>query len=180
MGRMRGLQGSMHRGRRKLVRPLLRTLLVLAVALGACQSPGPDAPDSIAEVYLEAGRHRDAAREAELSIRRDPEDPSLRKLVARAHAGAGNVERAIEHLEVALELAPGDAEVSILLGELEQRRENLADAYVAFRRASQLAPDDIRAWSGLALSAEALGFEEEAGDAYAHWAQLEQELGVAP
>ena len=154
--------------------------IALSLAFGACQSSGPATRKSLAEVYLEAGRHQEAAREAELAIRRRPNDPSLRKLGARAHAAIGNLDRAIDHLEVALATASGDPEISVLLGELEQRRENLPDAYVAFRRASQLAPDEIRAWSGLALAAEALGFEEEAADAYERWAQLEQELGLAP
>jgi len=167
----------------------MRRALRMAIGLGlcglalsgiACQTPGAGATQSVAQVYLEAGRFQDAAREAELQIRRDPQDPQLRLIAARAHQGLGNTERAIEHVEVALDLAPGDPEVSILLGELEQGRENLADAYVAFRRASKLAPDEIRAWSGLALSAEALGFEEEAARAYERWAQLEQEQGFVP
>jgi tetratricopeptide (TPR) repeat protein len=154
-------------------------LLAAGLAL-ACQSPTPAGPESVAEVYLEAGRYQDAAREAEQAIRTTPDDPQLRIVGARAHQGLGNTDRAIEHLQMALDLAPEDAEVSILLGEIEQSRENLPDAYVAFRRATKLAPDEIRAWSGLALSAEALGFSEEAADAYERWAELEQEQGFVP
>lgn len=157
----------------------LPLLGLAALGLGAC-AKGYQGPHAVAEVYLEAGRHEDAAREAEHELRRAPDDIALRKLAARAHAGAGNTDRAIEHLELALDAAPADAEVSILLGELEQERGNLPDAYVAFRRASQLGPDEIRAWSGLALSAEALGFEAEADTAYARWAQLEEQLDQAP
>ena len=158
----------------------LGAALGLAGLCGGCQTGADGAPPGVAQVYLDAGRFQDAAREAELEIRRQPDDPQLRILAARAHAGLGNTERAIEQLEVALDLAPRDPEVSILLGELEQGRENLPDAYVAFRRAADLAPDDIRAWSGLALSAEALGFEEEAAQAYERWAELEQAQGLAP
>jgi len=152
------------------------TALLLALA---CAS-APTTPKSVAEAYLDAGRYVDAAREAEAAVRRDPADPRLRQLAARAHAGAGSTERAIDHLEEALELAPSDPEISIQLGEIEQSRENVEDAYVAFRRATQLAPNEIRAWSGLALSSEALGFENEAAQAYAEWARLEEEQGVAP
>jgi Flp pilus assembly protein TadD len=94
------------------------------------------------------------------------------------HARAGNLDRAIGHLEVALQLAPDDPTVSVQLGVLEQRRGNLPDAYVAFRRASQIDPENLEAVSGLALSAEALGFEEEANDAYARWAEIERERGI--
>ena len=163
----------------------LRTLAAICATAGllpwlhACASAGPEAKSPI-EVYLEAGRYLDAAREAETAVRRDRNDPALRVLAGRAHAGAGNLNRAIDQLEMAHQLSPEDPEVSILLGEVEQRRENMPDAYVAFRRATQLAPEDIRGWSGLALCAEALGFETEAVDAYARWAELERAQGQRP
>jgi len=148
---------------------------LLALAALACAGGNYGGPHGVTEIYLEAGRYQDAAIEAEKELKRYPEDVTLRKLAARAHAGAGNLHRAIEQLDLALDLAPSDPEISVLLGELEQRRGNLSDAYVAFRRASQLDPDEVRAWSGLALSAEALGFEAEAQTAYARWAELEGE-----
>ena len=160
---------------RRLQKAVALGLCGALLGLAACQSPADSGSESVAEVYLAAKRYQDAAREAEHAIRRDPRDPHMRRVAAEAHAGLGNLDRAIEHLEVALDLVPGDAEVSILLGEMEQRRENLSDAYVAFRRATKLAPDEIRAWSGLALSAEALGFTEEAAKAYERWAELEQQ-----
>jgi cytochrome c-type biogenesis protein CcmH/NrfG len=156
----------------------LPALLALAAGL-ACAGPPPE-PANPVEAHLEAGRFLEAAREAETAVRRDPEDPALRVLAGRAHAGAGNLDRAIAQLEMAHQLSPRDPEISILLGELEQRRENVDDAYVAFRRATRLAPNDIRGWSGLALTAEALGFEAEAVDAYARWAELEREQGLQP
>ena len=175
---MRGTMGS--RSRSRAVGTAAGAALLLATLLLPGCGSGYRGPQNVIEVYLEAGRHQDAAREAETAVRRFPDDIELRKLAAKSHAGAGNVDRAIEHLEMTLDLAPSDVETSILLGELEQGRGNLPDAYVAFRRASQLGPGEIRAWSGLALSAEALGFETEAVDAYARWAQLEEELGLAP
>lgn len=156
---------------------LWATLLAAGVVT-ACAGSTP--PPSVAEAYLAAGRFEDAAREADAAVRREPENPKIRHIAARAHAGAGSTERAIDHLERAMEVAPGDPETALLLGEIEQERENVEAAYVAFRRATRLAPDDIRAWSGLALSAEALGFESEAAEAYANWARLEDEQGLAP
>ena len=46
----------------------LALLGTLALALGAC-STGYRGPHGVAEVYLEAGRHQDAAREAEKELR---------------------------------------------------------------------------------------------------------------
>jgi len=153
---------------------------VWAATLALACASTPEPPRSVAEAYLDAGRYIDAAREAEASVRVNPSNVEMRQIAAKAHAGAGSYERAIDHLEEALEVAPTDPEISLLLGEIEQQRENVEDAYVAFRRATQLAPDEIRAWSGLALSAEALGFEEEAAQAYAQWARLEEEQGIDP
>jgi Flp pilus assembly protein TadD len=89
---------------------------------------------------------------------------------------ANDSDRAIEHLESAIQLAPRDGALWLDLAEIERDRQNIADAYVAFRRASTLAPTDIRAVSGLALSAENLGFVAEASAAYAKWAELKQNL----
>jgi Flp pilus assembly protein TadD len=152
--------------------------LALPILLAlACAGPAHRDPGAIAKAYLDAGRVDEAVREVELAVRTHPTDVALRRQAGRIQARAGDLERAVAHLEVALSIAPNDADVSIDLGELEQSRENTADAYVAFRRAQELAPDDIRAVQGLALSAEALGFSEEAADAYARWAELERQAG---
>ena len=76
---------------------------------------------------------------------------------------------------MAIRLSPRNPESWIALGEIENGRQNVPDAYVAYRRAAELAPGDIRAVSGLALAADSLGFDEEAEGAYARWAELERE-----
>lgn len=165
----------------------LAMLLVLGLACAAgCASPSQPDPGDVADAYVAAGRYREAAREIELAVRARPRDPSLRRRAAQIQAQAGDLARAAGHLEVvAVELAPSDAGAWIELGEIEKQRAehdgpespHLADAYVAFRRAAELAPDDIRAVSGLALTADSLGFEEEAEAAYAAWAELERQQG---
>jgi Flp pilus assembly protein TadD len=155
------------------VRATSAALLLPLLGLGACAGPGPRDPALPAETYLDAGRLGEAAREIELAVRAHPEDPELRQTAARINAKAGYLDRAVGHLEAALEKAPRDPETSILLGEIEQRRDKPGEAYVAFRRAAQLAPDDPRAVGGLALTAEALGFDKEARDAYATWADID-------
>jgi cytochrome c-type biogenesis protein CcmH/NrfG len=114
----------------------------------------------------------------DLAVRSHPRDPKLRKQAAQIHELAGNPGRAVGHLEAALQLAPSDPQIWITLGDIETRRDNTADAYVAYRRAAELAPNEIRAVAGLALAADHLGFEEEAEAAYARWAALEEELGI--
>lgn len=156
-----------------MIRRLLPLALACAVAGCASDAPKTD-PAEIALAYAGAGRHAEAAREIELALRARPEDVALRRQAARIQTDAGNLALAVDHLEVAIRLAPGDPESWIALGEVENRRQNPPDAYVAFRRAAELAPQDLRAVSGLAVAADSLGFDEEAERAYAAWAALER------
>jgi Flp pilus assembly protein TadD len=155
-------------------RPIL-CALAAALAAGCAGVPQTSDPIEIARTYAAAGRFPEAAREIELAVRAKPEDADLRRHAASIQASAGDLSRAVDHLEVAIRLAPKNAEAWIELGQVEMRRRNPADAYVAFRRAIDIAPSDLRAVSGLAVSADSLGFDEEADLAYARWAELERE-----
>jgi tetratricopeptide (TPR) repeat protein len=168
----------MEQRRIRLTRPARAAAIALLAALCACGSPKPPpGPEQLAETYLAAKRYPEALRESEKLVRLQPRNIEYRLLAARANEGMGDTQRALSHLEMAQEIAPSDAEPNILIGELEQRLQNPDDAYVAFRRATMLAPDDQRAWRGLALTAEALGFQSEAERAYARWAELEKMQG---
>jgi predicted Zn-dependent protease len=153
-------------------------LSIISLAfLFACAAQTPSsAPGDIATAYQSAGRLQEASREIELAIRVRPRDISLRRLAAQIYIEANDSDRAIAHLESAIQFAPSDGALWIDLAEIERDRQNIADAYVAFRRASTLEPTDLRAVSGLALSAENLGFSEEANAAYARWAELKLSL----
>jgi len=164
-------------------RPSLRRLLVCFAALPlawACASQTPRSSYDIATAYIEAERYQDAVRETERLVRVQPRDLQLRMLAAQANEGYGDLDRAMLHLEMAEEIAPTDGEAAIQIGLLEQRRNRPDDAYVAFRRATMLAPEDMRAWRGLALMAEGLGFDAEAERAYARWVELERTQGEMP
>jgi len=157
-----------------MVRRLAPLALALHLAAGCAASAPSQDPAAIAVAYAKAGRHAEAAREIELAVRARPEDVALRQRAASIQADAGDPAKAVEHLEVAIRLGPRDPETWIALGEIEKRRGSASEAYVAFRRAVDLAPEDLRAVSGLALTADSLGFDEEAERAYAHWAELEK------
>jgi Flp pilus assembly protein TadD len=161
-----------------MIRTVAVPVLLGFVLFAGCASPPPPDPGAVAAAYAEAGQYEEAAREVDLAVRVRPRDTKLRKQAARIHERAGNMGRAVGHLEAALQLAPSDPEIWITLGDIETQRDNTADAYVAYRRAAELAPQEIRAVAGLALAADHLGFEEEAEDAYARWSALEAELDV--
>jgi tetratricopeptide (TPR) repeat protein len=160
-----------------MIRSQTPVALLLAALLGGCATSAPPDPGAVAAAYAEAGQYDAAAREIDLAVRSHPRDAALRRQAAAIHRSAGNVGKAVGQLEAAIRLTPSDHEVWVALGDLESDRDNTADAYVAYRRASELAPRDLRAVAGLALAAERLGFQEEAEAAYARWAALEKEAG---
>ncbi len=154
--------------------------VVLSFALACAGSSSSPLPGDIAATYTAAGRLEEASREIEVAIRTHPQDVSLRRQAARIYVQAGRTDRAIGHLESAIQLAPRDEPLWIELADLELDRENVADAYVAYRTAAKLVPTDLRAVSGLAITAENLGFTEESRTARARRAELERILGSLP
>ena len=156
----------------------LSLALWILTSLACASPPSPPAPGDIAAQYAAMGSFAQAAREIDLAVRARPRDLALRRQAARLHDRAGNTDDAIAHLEAALSFALYDVTILLELADRERDRDNVADAYVAYRRASTLEPNDLRAVTGLARSADALGFTEEARAASDRSAQLERELGV--
>lgn len=155
-------------------------ILIAALAATGCQNSTASQTSvagDIAAAYAKSGRFHAAAREIDLAVRARPRDLALRRQAAQIHFSAGNTDRAIGHLETATQFAPQDVGVWVDLGDIERNRENVSDAYVAYRRASELEPNDLRAVSGLALTAQDLGFDAEAEKALARWAELENAAG---
>jgi tetratricopeptide (TPR) repeat protein len=148
--------------------------------LGCVGAPDAPLPGDIATAYHAEGRLDEATREIDLAVRTRPRDLALRRQAARIHAEAGGIDRAIGHLEIATQLAPNDPSLWMALGDLETGRQNDSDAYVAYRRAAKLEPDDMRAASELSRTAEALGFSEEAEAAYERWESLKERAGEGP
>ena len=156
-------------GSRRLGPAILLPLLVAALG---CANLSPPDPASLALEHAAAGRANEAAQVIEEAVAANPRDAELRRVAARLQAAVGGNSVAIAHLEEAVILEPNGAAVWADLAELERKRENFADAYVAYRRAAELDPEDLRAVSGLALTADQLGFDEEARSAYARWTEL--------
>jgi Flp pilus assembly protein TadD len=150
------------------------TLGSVLLGLG-CATPDPTRDlRARARAYYSEGAYSEAAVAIEQAVELSPEDPSLRREAARIAVRAGDANRALAHLEAALRSDDEDPALWSDVAELERDRQNYADAYVAYRRAAELDPEDVRAVSGLALIADHLGFEEEARAAYARWNELEQ------
>ena len=183
---------------------LLAPLLAAAARATGCISSKPPDPGAAAAALAKQGRYDEAAREINLAVRSHRRSVALRRQAADIHAAAGNINTAVGHLDEAREIIDANRKaledrergtgrsypkeherltrreygVWMTIAELETERGNTSDAYVAYRNAVRLAPDDIGAVSGLALAAERIGFDEEAEAAYARWSELERLQGV--
>ncbi len=74
-------------------------------------------------------------------LEEDPEDPERLLDFGMALARTGFTRRAIPPLRKAASLAPGDAEIHYLLGNLYADNSDIEEAVAAFSRAIELAPD---------------------------------------
>ncbi len=148
----------------------------VAVSVGvACATPHPSRNLlDRARAHASQGEYIEASVAIEEAVKLSPNNPSLRREAAKIATRTGDANRALAHLEAALRSKDDDPALWTDIAELERDRQNYADAYVAYRRASELNPNDVRAVSGLALIADHLGFEEEAREAYARWNELER------
>src|SRR3546814_5278300 len=62
---------------------------------------------------------------------------------------SGRTELALEYLQRALSLRPGDGEVYREIGYLQYADGNINDAIEAYGKATQLQPRAVKAWNGL-------------------------------
>ncbi len=142
-------------------------LVGLALVLQAACTPVPTARNgrdagSLAAAYAAAGRWVEASREIRIALRREPRNASLHLQAADIHEKVGALLRAAENLDSATRLAPTDPGAWAARAAFETRRGRVDSAYVAARRAHQLAPEDTELAFAFARAAERAGLEEEA------------------
>jgi len=88
------------------------SIIGLCFLFACAGSPSSPAPGDIAATYQSAGRLQEAAREIELAVRVRPRDIALRRQAAQIYTEADRADRAIEHLEAAIQLTPNSGSSS--------------------------------------------------------------------
>ena len=117
--------------------------------------------EDIAELYLAAGRVRDAVEEAQSALKANPNQLNAHRVLAhiyrsqiggagQSRANEGMVKRALEQFQIIAEKDPKDIESLIMVGGLNRMLENSVDAEAAFKKALALEPDNEDALVGLA------------------------------
>lgn len=124
--------------------------------------------EELTDLYIQAGRLRDAVLEAEDMLKRDPDNIEAHRILGRIYtrmigdAGQGRLDegmlrRAIEQFQKITAKDASDVDAWVTLGRLYKIAQNSVDAEKAYKKALELDPDNEYALHGLALLYADLG-----------------------
>ncbi len=122
----------------------------------------------LTDLYIQAGRLREAVVEAEQMLKRDPGNVEAHRILGRIYTrmigdpATGRLDeamlrRATEQFEQVTAKDPSDVDAWVTLGRLYRMAQNSVDAEKAFQKALELDPDNEYALHGLALLYSDLG-----------------------
>jgi tetratricopeptide (TPR) repeat protein len=148
----------------------------------------PDAAflaEELSDLYIQAGRIREAVQEAEESLRQNPKDLTARRLLGRIYMrmigdsqqnkiDERMLSRAIDQYQKIAELQPEDIETWLTLGRLYKVAQNSVEAEKAYKKVLALEADNEEALLGLAMVYADVGNVREAA------ALLKQAAGKSP
>ncbi len=103
-----------------------------------------------------AGEDREAIRQFEAALKLDPQQLSARLFLGASYLALGEAGRAVAPIERVVRAQPVNADARGLLAEALASLERYEEATVHYRRLTELAPQDPKAWSGLGRCYEAL------------------------
>jgi tetratricopeptide (TPR) repeat protein len=130
----------------------------------AALAADPDAgfvSEELTDLYLQAGKLRDAVNEAEGMLKRDPNNADAHRMLGRIyarligdpqqnHVNAQMLKQAIEQYQKVTELEPGDTDSWLWLGKLYKVAQDSDKAEQAYKKVLERDPDNDFALSGLA------------------------------
>ncbi len=119
--------------------------------LATTGTPDPDTIDAATALFA-SGRLDEAGYAAQFLTEQFPQHPFGYKLLGGIHHLQGNLQQALESMEVAVQYAPDDAEALSNLGLLLRGAGRLADAQAVLERAVALRADDPHAHNHMALT----------------------------
>jgi tetratricopeptide (TPR) repeat protein len=118
--------------------------------------------ERLSDLYLQAGRVKEAITDSEAALRDNPNDLNSRRILGRIYLrligdsqqGRVNeqmVTRAIEQYSKIAEKAPSDLDAWLNLGRLNKVAQNTVDSERAFKKVLELEPDNDEGLAGLAM-----------------------------
>ena len=117
--------------------------------------------EELSDLYIQAGKLREAVLDAEDQLKQNPNDLNARRLLARIYTrligdsqtnqiDAGMVKKAIEQYQKITESDPKDVESWIMQGRLQKALMNSTEAMAAYKKALELQPNYPEAAKALA------------------------------
>jgi tetratricopeptide (TPR) repeat protein len=94
----------------------------------------------LGDIYVQRERYGDAQSEYERALSISPGDPAALAGLASAALRDGNVDKGIESARLALEHAPDDPEINLLMGEALVQRHDMASAEVFIKKGLSAKP----------------------------------------
>ena len=138
--------------------------------------------ERLSDLYLQAGRVKEAITDAEAALRDNPEDMNSRRILGRIYLrligdsqqGKINeqmVTRAIEQYTKITDKAPTDVDAWLNLGRLQKVAQNTVDSERAFKKVLELEAGNDEALTGLAMVYSDRGDGKAAADLLAKVAE---------
>jgi tetratricopeptide (TPR) repeat protein len=129
--------------------------------------------EELTDLYIQAGRIKDAVTEAEDLLKQNPENTDARRLLGRIYArligdpqqnkvNEDMVRRAIEQFQKVTEKEPKDIESWLMLGRLERVSRNSVEAEKAFKKVLDEDASNEEALTGLAMVYSEIGDNKNA------------------
>jgi len=124
--------------------------------------------EELTDLYMQAGKLRDAVSEAEDLLKRDPDNLGARRTLGRIYArmigdaqqnriNEGMLRSAIEQYKKIVEKDPKDVDSWVMLGRLQKIAQDSVESEKAYKKALEIDGGNEYALSGLALVYSELG-----------------------
>ncbi|HYI92596.1 MAG TPA: tetratricopeptide repeat protein [Bryobacteraceae bacterium] len=138
----------------------------------------PDAAfisEELSDLYVQSGRLREAAQDAEEALRTNPSDLNSRRILGRIYtrmigdSQQGKVDetmlrKAIEQYTKIVEIQPKDIDTWLMLGRLHKIAQNSVEAEKAYKKVLEADPNHEDALTGLAVVYADLGDSQRSSD----------------
>ncbi|HUA22381.1 MAG TPA: tetratricopeptide repeat protein [Bryobacteraceae bacterium] len=131
--------------------------------------------EELSDLYIQAGRLREAVLDAEDQLKQNPNDLNARRLLARIYTrligdsqtnqiDQDMVKKALEQYQKITAAAPNDLDSWLMQGRLQKVLQNSTEALNAYKKALALDPDNEDAMTGMATVYADLGDNKAAAD----------------
>lgn len=124
-------------------------------AAAAIKPHDPAVYVTLAQLYLDAGKPKNAISEAQAALRLQATNASAIEALGRAYEAEGNAVQAMAEFEQAVRLNPHNGALYLEMGNLQLSQHDRAGAEKAFRQAIETAPNFAPAYAALGQLFEA-------------------------